>query len=232
LLNEADARGVKRFVHVSSGGTIGMKPDGSPGDEDTPPAAGAVSNLYFKSKVDGDAAIRAWRGKSDMAVVEILPGWIWGPGDAGPTGAGQFALDFLAKKIPAIIDGGCCVVDARDVAAAMLTATEKGRDREKYIVGGTFHTLEEILKGLEKVSGLPGPRMRLPHPVVMAYAWVSELVARLTGGPVLVSREGVRTMHAKMRHSSAKAERELGASFRPLEETLRDIVAWYRANPI
>ena len=28
--------------------------------------------------------------------------------------------------------------------------------------------------------------------------------------------------------SSERAERELGATFRPLEETLRDTVVWYR----
>ena len=26
-------------------------------------------------------------------------------------------------------------------------------------------------------------------------------------------------------------ERELGATFRPLDETLRDVVAWYREHP-
>jgi dihydroflavonol-4-reductase len=34
-------------------------------------------------------------------------------------------------------------------------------------------------------------------------------------------------MHAT---SSAKAVRELGVTFRPLEETLRDEVAWFRAH--
>ena len=232
LLEAADARGVRRCVHVSSGGTIGLKPDGSPGDEDTPPAPVATANLYFKSKVDGDAAIRAWRAPHGMAVIEILPGWIWGPGDAAPTGAGQLALDFLAGKVPAIPDGGTCVVDARDVAAAMIAAAERGRDGEKYIVGGAYASMADLFAGLERASGVRGPRLRLPHGLAMAFGAVSELIARLTGGPLLISREAVRTMHAKLRMTSAKAERELGASFRPLDDTLRDVVAWYRTHPI
>jgi dihydroflavonol-4-reductase len=231
LMAAADARGVGRCVHVSSGGTIGVKSDGSPGDEDTPPPPVAATNLYFKSKVDGDAALRGWRAPHGMAVIEILPGWIWGPGDAAPTSAGQLALDFLAGKLPAVPDGGTCVVDARDVAQAMISAAERGRDGEKYIVGGSFATMAEILAGLERASDVRGPRVHLPHGVAMAFAAVSEVIARLTGRPLLISREAVRTLHAKLRMTSAKAERELGAHFRPLDETLRDVVAWYRAHP-
>lgn len=231
LLEAADARGVGRCVHVSSGGTIGVKPNGEPGDEDTPPAPVATANLYFKSKVDGDAALRAWQAPNGMGVVEILPGWIWGPGDAAPTAAGQLALDFLAGKVPVIPDGGTCLVDARDVAAAMIAAAERGRPGEKYIVGGSYVSVADVLAGLERVSGVRGPRLHLPHPVAMAFAAVSELVTHLTGRPLLISREAVRTMHAKLRMTSAKAERELGVHFRPLDDTLRDVVAWYRARP-
>jgi dihydroflavonol-4-reductase len=41
--------------------------------------------------------------------------------------------------------------------------------------------------------------------------------------------EGVRTLAAALSVSSARAQRELGATFRPFEDTLRDTVAWIRA---
>jgi len=230
LMDEADRRGVRRFIHTSSSGTIGTKPDGSPGDEDTPPGPVQLANLYFRSKVEGDAKIRARKGKNGMEVVEILPGWMWGPGDAAPTAAGRMAQDFLARNIPGIVKGGTCMVDARDVGAAMVTALEKGRAGEKYIVAGTFHSLEDVLQGLEKASGVPAPKMRLPHPVVMTFAFIQELIGRLTGREVLVTREGVRAMHGNHRVTSAKAERELTATFMPLEETLKDVVGWYRRS--
>lgn len=40
LLEAAERAGVRRAVHTSSDGVIGVKPDGSGGDEDTPPARG------------------------------------------------------------------------------------------------------------------------------------------------------------------------------------------------
>src|ERR1700752_879292 len=142
LMAEADRRGGQRFVHTSSGGAIGMRPDGTPGDEETPPGPFQMQNLYFRSKVEGDGAIRAWNPSRGLEVVEILPGWMWGPGDAAPTAAGRVALDFLARKIPGIVDGGACVVDAGDVAAAMIAAVRKGRTGERYIVAGEYHSME------------------------------------------------------------------------------------------
>jgi len=229
---EADRCGIHRFIHVSSCGAIGLKPDGTPGDEDTPPLPVQMSNLYFKSKIDGNAAIRAWQPQHGMEVILIMPGWMWGPGDAAPTGAGQFVLDFLSRKIPGITDGGQSVVDVRDVATAMIASLDKGEHLESYIVAGHYHTIENILRTLEHVTGIRAPKLHLPHAVVMIYAWAAEVFGQLTGRKILVTREAVRTLHAKLHWDSRKAERTLGVTFRPFEETLRDMVAWYRENPI
>lgn len=231
LMTEADRQGVRRFVHTSSTGAIGATGDGTEADESTLPGALQQANLYFRSKVAGNTAIRAWRPARGMDVVEILPGWMWGPGDAGPTAAGQLVLDFLARKIPAVPDGGTCVVDARDVAAAMIAAAERGRAGERYIVAGVYRDVAELLRGLEAETGVAGPRWQLPYGLIFAFAFAAEIFAQVTRTEVLVTREAVRILHERHRLSSAKAVRELGARFRPLAETLRDTVAWQRAAP-
>src|ERR1700682_4821228 len=58
LAEAARVQGVKWLVDTSSSGTIGLKPDGSPGDEETPPAPLAKGNLYFKNKVLAAAALQ------------------------------------------------------------------------------------------------------------------------------------------------------------------------------
>ncbi len=69
-----------------------------------------------------------------------------------------------------------------------------------------------MIRTLEKVTALSGPRARIPYPVAFVYAAVSEIWAKMTGGETL------------------KAEQELGWKHRPLRETLADEVAWYRAQ--
>ncbi|HEY2775143.1 MAG TPA: NAD-dependent epimerase/dehydratase family protein [Candidatus Binatia bacterium] len=244
LLDAADSASVPCFVHVSSGGTIGRKSDGSAGDEDTPPLPVQRDNPYFRSKLKGDAAIAAWRSTSAIRIVEILPGWIWGPWDAAPTGAGKLIAEFLDRKIPANIGGGTSIVDARDVALAMIAAASRALESrngvaaapgqaphlDKYIVGGRFLPMRDIMKQLEAATGVAGPRYEIPHYVLLAYAYGCEAWGRLTGGAPLVTPTAVRTMHANIKLDSSKAERELGVRFRDTAETCRDSVHWQREN--
>jgi len=146
LAEAARAHRVRRMIDTSSSGTIGLKPDGSPGDEDTPPAPVAKGNLYFKSKVLVAGQLQALAARTGLDVVQILPGWMFGPGDAAPTASGRLVLDFLAGKLPAVPPGGTSAVDARDVAIGMIRAAERGRAGEKYILGGDFVTLADVIR--------------------------------------------------------------------------------------
>jgi dihydroflavonol-4-reductase len=230
LLAAAEKGGIQKAIYVSSSGVIGRKPTGEAGDESSPPPPIPNTNLYFKSKVLAEQAVQDFVQTHSLPVVLILPGFMFGPGDIAPTASGQIVLDYLRKKLPGIIDGGTDIVDARDVAQAMIDAVESGKSGERYIVAGRYADVEDILKGLETVTGVPSPKMHIPHGVIMAYAWAMEMYGRLTGKPILVSRQGVQTLLAKTDVDSAKAERELGATFRPLEETLRDEVEWYKQH--
>lgn len=230
ILEEAEKRGVKKAIYVSSSGVIGLRPNGEAGDENTPPHPVTESNLYFKSKVVAEKAVDEFCRTHQLEVVQILPGWMFGLGDVAPTSSGQIILDYLSKKLPGSFDGGTAAVDARDVAQAMIDAVERGKNGEKYIVGGKFTTLAQINETLEKVSGVPAPKMKIPNLMIWTYATVLEIYGRLTGKPILISRNAVATLQAKLDVSSEKAARELGAKFRPLEETLRDEVNWYRQN--
>src|SRR5712692_8359732 len=94
LLIAAEKAGVKKAIHISSSGVIGLKPDGSPGDENTPPDDHSTSTLYFASKISAELAIGRFLKERALPVTLILPGWMWGPGDSAPTGSGQLVLDF------------------------------------------------------------------------------------------------------------------------------------------
>ena len=230
LLALADARGIRRFVQTSSAGTVGQAPNGLEANEETPPSKAQLANLYFKSKVDGDRRIGEFKPKSGMTISTVLPGWMFGPGDAGPTRAGQLILDALAGKLPGVPPGGTSVVDARDVASAMVTMLERDVAGERFIVAGRFHTIREVLDAAMDAAGKARIARSLPPWLALGMGHVSEAWARLTNGSPVVPLEGVRMLLQEFRPSSAKAERELGVSFRPLPETVADVVAWYATH--
>jgi dihydroflavonol-4-reductase len=82
---------------------------------------------YYRSKIETDAVIFAFLDRHpDMHISLVLPGWMHGPGDLGPTSAGQFVEDYLQQKIPGVVDAAFSVVDARDVAQVALASSKTG----------------------------------------------------------------------------------------------------------
>src|SRR5579871_1559406 len=138
LLIAAEKQRVKKAVHISSGGVIGKRPDGNPSNENTLPDDHTSSNLYFASKLDAELAIKRFLKERTLPVTMILPSWMWGPGDSGPNAAGKLLLDFMNQKLPGVVDGGTSIVDVRDVAAATVSAVDRGKSGERYIVGGSY----------------------------------------------------------------------------------------------
>lgn len=228
LLEAAAAAGVLKTIYVSSSGCIGLTPDGSPGTETTPPGPITYDNLYFKSKLMAEAAVIDFTQTHAMPVVMICPGAMLGPQDAAPTELGQFVLNFLHRKIPARPAGGMPCVDVRDVAAAMVKGIEQGRSGQRYLIGGAYYSMAEIMERLEMVSGVPAPKLAMPGFGMRLLAIVSTWVARLRGQKPEIPVEGVKIMLATLAYDSTKAQRELGAQFRPLDDSLHDMVAWYR----
>ena len=54
----------------------------------------------------------------DTFGVFVMPGWMHGPGDRGPTAAGQFTLDFIQGKLPGITDLDLQLLGVEDLLAA------------------------------------------------------------------------------------------------------------------
>ncbi len=233
LLEAAEACGVKKVIYVSSGGVVAQTGGSNQGkqiDESAPYSDFGKRNLYFQSKVVAEKSIYAFLENHSLPVILILPGWILGPRDAAPTGSGRLILNYLEQKLPALFDGGNNAVDARDVAQAMINAVEHGQSGERYLVAGRHTKLADMMAALENLTGIPAPRRYLPPGVMLVYAWFSENLARLTGDVPLVTQAAIHALNDRVGVSSKKAEKELGVAFRPIADTLRDEVAWFRAQ--
>jgi len=232
LLDHAWHAGVRRFVHTSSIAVL-RGPPGQVMDE-TMLRDEKDADDYYRSKILSDRALLDFLDTHpDFWAAMVLPGWMHGPGDAGPTQAGQTVLDVALKRLPGVPPGSFSVVDARDVARAMILANRHGRRGERYLAAGRHMTMADLLPLIAQATGVEPPTHRISLAMLRVIAAWNELYARLTGRPVLLSWAMVRTIATEnecSRYDPAKSERELGLRFRPLLETLRDEVAWFRAN--
>jgi dihydroflavonol-4-reductase len=232
LLTAALDAGVHRVIHTSSIAVLNGKP-GQTVDE-TMLRKEADADDYYKSKILSDREVLAFlENNPEMWAVMVLPGWMHGPGDIGPTSAGQTVLDFANKKLPGVPPGSFPVVDARDVAKAMILANEYGVRGERYLAAGRHMTMAELFPLLQKATGVKAPTLRIPLFLLYLLGAMGEIQARLTKKAALISWAMVTTLAnetEKSRFSPAKSKEQLGLEFRPVEETLRDEVSWYRSN--
>src|SRR5215471_10636920 len=232
LLQFAYAAGVRRFVHTSSIAVL----HGSRGSAINETMLRNVENAddYYRSKILADREVEQFlQSHPDFWAAMVLPGWMHGPGDMGPTSAGQMVLDFTKGKIPGLTPGTFSFVDARDVAETQWAALERGRRGERYLSAGRNMTIATLATILERVTGVKAPTRRIPMPMLYVMGGLAEIWARITRQPVMVSFATVRLMAregGRTTFDHAKRERELGLQFRPVEETLRDEVGWYRDN--
>jgi dihydroflavonol-4-reductase len=227
VLAAAAEAGVAKVVYTSSVGALGLASNGSPADETTPVTRDEVVGRYKKSKYDAERVAEAWAGRG-LPVVIVNPSTPVGELDIKPTPTGQMIVDFLNRRMPAYVDTGLNLVDVRDVAQGHLLAAAHGRIGEKYILGNRNMTLKEILDTLSHLTGLPAPRLKLPHVVPLVVAAAATLAANLTGRPPRVPLESVRMSLHRMFFDSGKAARELHLPQTPVEEALLRAVAWFR----
>jgi dihydroflavonol-4-reductase len=157
-----------------------------------------------------------------------------GPGDYKPTPSGDFILTFVRWKMPfgfPCTRGGFSVVDVDDVVAGHIAAMERGRVGERYILGGTNATVEELLTTLAEITGLAGPGLQTPPSVVRFAGALSEFTARFTSlTPKLTYKFARDYVGAFVWVSSRKAATELGYAHRPLRTTLGRALRFFLEN--
>ena len=228
LLEAARKARVDRVVYTSTVGCIGVPPNGE-GNEDCPVSLDEMKGAYKRSKFQAERIALEFAA-AGLPVIIVNPTAPIGDHDIKPTPTGKIVLDFLKGDMPAYIDTGLNVVDARDVALGQLLACEHGRVGERYILGSENLTLAQILEKLAAIAGRPAPKVQLPYAVAYAAGVVTTGWAMVTGKPPRAPLDAVRMARKKMFVSHAKAARELGFAPGPADGALRRAVEWFRAN--
>lgn len=236
VLRAAAGAGCSRIVYTSTVGCIGLPQADAEGkvvptDESTPVSEAQMSNHYKRSKWQAEQVARELAGQG-LPIVIVNPSAPVGPRDVKPTPTGQVLVDFLNRAMPAYLDTGLNWVHVRDVAVGHILAAEKGRVGERYILGNTNGnwTMQQAFGVLERLTGVPAPRTRIPYWVALASAHVNETFSNLTGKPPRAPLAGVRMARYKMFFNPAKAIRELGLPQTPPEQALSDAVAWFKEH--
>jgi dihydroflavonol-4-reductase len=224
LLDAAIRADVRRIVYTSTVGCIGM-----PGDEDTPVSIADMTGHYKRSKWLAEQ-VALEKARAGAPIVIVNPTAPIGDHDWKPTPTGKIIVDFLANRLPAFVDTGLNLVDARDVARGHILAADNGKPGERYILGCENLTLEQILQRLAAIAQKPAPKVKLPYAVAYAAGVVSTGLANITGHEPRAPLEGVRMARKKMFVTHDKASRELGFEPGSVDSALERAIHWFKES--
>jgi dihydroflavonol-4-reductase len=222
---------VEKVVFTSSIAAIGIEPGEALSNEDTPFNQYTLGNHYVLTKYLSQQEALGF-AKNGLQVVVVNPCLPFGPMDMAPTPTGQIIVDILKGVNRAFFNGGINVIDVRDVAKGHVLAAKKGRAGRLYILGNRNIAMEEFLRLVCRVAGFDG-RMLLKMPVPLMKAgtaglkWLSDNVTRK---PPLSTPSEIAYASQYLYFDNARAVRELGLTFSPVEDSLKDSIEWFREN--
>jgi dihydroflavonol-4-reductase len=233
VLEAVHSARVPRLVHCSSVVAVGLSENGQPSDESARfnfEEHGLADGYTVTKRQSEDLVRDAARDGIDAVIVN--PTYMLGPYDAKPS-SGKMIVGVVQGQSPGYTTGANNFVDVRDVARGMILAWQKGQRGERYILGGHNLPYKEIFARIANVAGIAPLTWSVPWPLAYAAGLFGDLQQWVTGKEPLINSGAVRWGYTStFQFSSAKAERELGYTYGPIEPAIDDAIAWFRAQGI
>lgn len=223
MFEAAKARGVGRFVYISSGSVVYQGKDIENGDESLPYSS--VSQApYADSKIAAEKLVLAHNGEGGVVTCALRPHVVFGPGDrrfmpellkrgkAGrlrvQVGRGVWLSDYtyVSNLIDAIL--------LADEALAEDGPTSIAAGQAYFITNGEPMPFWDFVRKVAARLGFPPISYRAPKSLVYAVAAIKEGIDTLKGGTLNaedgLTRFAIRYMCTHHYFSIDKARRELG----------------------
>ena len=226
IINACVKHKVKKLVYISSTGAIPELPHGEIICEVDSFNPYHVIGGYGQSKAMATQLVLDAVKEHDLDDSIVYPSGISGPHDYGNGYFTNFIIDYVSGKMPTGITGSFNAVDARDLAAGVITCTEKGRKGEGYIMSNSTVSMRELFRLISENTGAPQIKIILPACVSKIIAVFSSFLSLFTNKPALLTTFAIYNMTRNNVFSCEKAKRELGFKARPIEETIRDMAVW------
>src|SRR5260370_39540597 len=174
------------------------------------------------------AALERFHGPGRRLVI-MTPSLLLGPGDDRLSST-KVILDFMARKINAVPNGGLNFVDVRDTAKAFRAAMQQGRNGQRYLLGAVNWTFVKFFDRLERLTKVASPRLAFPSKLAITGAHVIDSLFRQWNFTPPVEADTIEMAEYFWYFNHAKARREFGFTPRDPGDTLNDTVHYVREN--
>jgi dihydroflavonol-4-reductase len=225
ILKAAKESGVEKVVYTSSIHAIkrveeGVIDERIPYDLDNPYGA------YDRSKAEATLEVLD-AARAGLEAVVACPTGVIGPYDYRGSMMGAVIHDAAAARPSLYVDGAYDFVDVRDVANGLITAAEKGKRGESYILSGNKISVRYLLETIREITGRRFFQLKIPFDLAKFAALFTPMYYRLAHATPRFTPYSLEVLKSNSNISHAKATRELGYKPRSIYETVADTVKWF-----
>jgi len=225
LLEVAAEKGVERVVYCSSILAINAsKKAPEIFDEDAPFEVDTRRLNYSRCKAAAEEICREFAADDDpLEVVIVNPSEVYGPNDITMVTAGNL-VDFATSRPVLVCKGGTAVAHVDDVADGIIAALDRGRNGERYILGGENLTVKELAQQTLDILELDRRIVTIPTGLLKAITKTATTL-RI---PLPYEPETIPYATLYWFMDNSKARKELGVEFRSAQDALRPTLEWLR----
>jgi farnesol dehydrogenase len=232
ILDAAKKFNVEKIVFTSTAGVLGPS-KGVPVKEDDK-RIGNILNEYEETKTKAEELCRRYVEEKGLNIVIVNPPRIYGMGVETESNALTKLVRLYLKGTWRFIPGDGkrigSYVHVKDVVNGHILAMQKGRSGQRYILSGVNASYNEFFHTLAKVSGKKNKLYNIPVWAMLIAGNLMMLRTKLTGKPPLITAKWIKKYLYDWALSCEKAQGEIGYTYMPLEEGLRETVDGVKRN--
>lgn len=219
--------GVKKLIHFSSIHAHNVFPLHETLDENRSYVSTNATH-YDLSKVQAEKEVLQ-ASDSGMQVIVFNPTSIFGPCDYYPSLLGSAMLKMAQNKIPAITPGGYDFVFVEDIVRAVETAITKSTHSKKYILSGTYVTIQNLVKAIANICNIKLHYPVIPFSILHIALPLFEMQSKLTGNKTLFTKESLKALkESPTQVCSTLAQKELNYTVTPFDAAIHATMDWYK----
>ncbi len=227
VLHAAKEYSAGRVVFTSSSLTLGPS-NGCPVGCSSTRTAPAFTE-YEQSKCEAEELARSFVLQGQDIVI-VNPTRVFGPGPLNEGNAVAKMIDWYIRGLWRFVLGTGNEIGnyvfVRDVAAGHIAAMERGRSGERYVLGGTNCSINDLFEMVRSLSDCDYKLFHLPQKAAILFATIEEFRGKMFNHQPLISPGWVRTFAQDWASDCTASVETIGYKITPLEDALSITLRW------
>lgn len=226
VLQAAAKLRIQKVIHASSATTIGTTKNASRPPRTEKDSRDDGEMPYTLAKVDSERIAWTLAEALDVPLVCLNPPIVLGRFDYRITPSTRWVFDMI-EGTAILPKGAMSLVHVLDVAASFVSAIQRGRPGERYIISGPSVMFKDVAELIKTMTGKRPGYLPAPRPIVVGFVGLQFNLLRLLGRPSLANVGAAKEwVHRYQLLDTTKARTDLGLSSHTAQEIIEEVIQW------